>query len=143
MKILLLILSLSFMTQPALGSSNQKATRFDAEQLKFQLVDTDGSLVACDHKLLSHVPWWRVSCGEREFTVDVWVDIVRNPSRDLSKISLMYSVSEGVRSSGERLVQFNDHFSSFVFAGNGPLSEIGSSLDVQNGLASLDVQIKL
>lgn len=132
-----IFLFLSIFSAQAAG---EKVIRFYPEQLTFVFTDSDGSGTSCEHKLLTHVPWYRVYCGEREFTVDVWVDIAKSTVREQTKVTLMYSVSEGVRSSGQKLVQFNNHFTDVIVSDLTTLAGMQSSIDVQNGLASLTVK---
>ncbi len=115
-------------------------SRFKAEQLNFSLHSSStGESIGCTHELLSHVPWWKVRCGTREFTVDTWLQLHYAPERQMSKVTLMYHVSEGVKSSGLPLVQFNNHFTSIIVSTLTDIESISSSLDVQNGQASLVV----
>ena len=121
--------------------SAQGRIRFEADQLTFELVDnTTGEIVTCTHKLLDHVPWWKVSCGERLYTVDTWVQI-RSRS-ELFEKTLMFHVSEGVKSSSQKLVQFKSHMTSFISRGESQLLGLISRIDVRNGLADLVVTIK-
>lgn len=117
--------------------------RFSPEQLTFELQFEDGQTQACGHTLLKHVPWWRVQCAAREFTVDVWLQIHENSSEKLTKLTLMYHASEGVKSSGEKLVQFHNHFTSMIVDQLVWPKKLSSSLDIQNGLASLKVEVRL
>lgn len=117
--------------------------RFQADQLRFSLEDSDGQVMQCTHELLKHVPWWRVVCGERSYTVDVWREQLYNKSQNLSRLTLMYHVSEGVASSGEKLVQFNTHFTRFGLTETPSLQTVSSSMDVRNGQASLVVRAQL
>lgn len=140
MKKLKVLLSIAIFTF-SLNASAQGLIRFDKEDLNFSLVNSHtGVTHSCQHELLSHVPWWRVSCDDREYTVDVWLQI---RSRDnLFEKTLMYHVSEGVQSSGERLVQFQSHFTSFVTKGRSQLQGIVSRIDVRNGQADLVVRTR-
>ena len=138
--ILLFILTLN---APQSGATTEKRSRFAGSQLSFRLQESDGRSVSCRHHLLNHVPWWRVICGEREFTVDSWLEQAQHRRDDRQKITLMFHASEGTASSGERLVQFQSHFSTFVLSGNSAVQAISSSLDVRNGLASLELTVRL
>lgn len=127
-----------------LGSSahgESRVRRFTTEELRFLWQDHEGVQKSCKHELLSHVPWWKVICEDREFRVDIWMEIQKHNSTDHYRYTLMYHVSEGVKSSGEKLVQFNSHFSHFVFAKDADLVQFESSIDVQNGLADLVVLV--
>lgn len=106
-------------------------------------MDSEGAITSCEHKLLSHVPWYRVYCGDKEFTVDVWIEVARSKLSSETKLTLMYAVSEGTSSSGQKLVQFNNHFTDLVVSNLTMLSSLQSSIDVGNGLASLNVQAAL
>ncbi len=131
---LITVLILSFQAK----SQTQGLQRFTADQIQFQLVFNDGMTIQCQHQLLGHVPWWRVVCADRSFTVDVWLQ-TRFVQSGLQQVSLMYHVSEGVDSSGQKLVQFNQHFTSFFVDQFENMRGIRSSIDVQNGLANLDI----
>lgn len=121
---------------PSTSRSLEALKRFSHDQVSFQLVeDSTGLVVQCKHRLLEHVPWWRVTCADREYTVDLWLETYSLTSA--TKYSLMYHASEGVQSSGERLVQFQTHFTSVTLSKDTELFELDSSLDVRNGLASL------
>lgn len=54
----------------------------------------------------------------------------------------MYDVSEGVASSGEKLVQFHSHMTDMVVDQLSLPKELQSHIDVQNGQASLVLQVK-
>ncbi len=125
------------------GAQETQSRRFQADQLKFTLEDSDGEVLLCTHELLKNVPWWRVVCGERSYTVDVWREQLYNKSQNLSRLTLMYHVSEGLASSGEKLVQFNTHFTRFDLTESPTLQSVNSSMDVRNGQASLVVHAQL
>jgi len=116
--------------------------RFSESQLSFQLVDMDGASVSCRHELLSHVPWWSVKCGDRDYTVNTWMQINHGPVGS-SQIVFMYDVSEGVRSSGEKLVLFRSHFTRMNVTDVSQVSRLSSDLDVRNGLATLNINVVL
>lgn len=123
------------------ASSFAQVIRLPKERLSFELVETStGEVTSCEHNLLSHVPWWRVSCGEREYTVDTWVQI--RSKGDLFEKTLMYHVKESVSSSGTKLTQFKSHFTSFMSRGASDLIGITSQIDVRNGLADLILRIQ-
>jgi len=136
----------NFTVNPLYGQETQ-SRRFQADQLGFFLEESDGEVVQCAHTLLKHVPWWRVVCGERAFTVDVWREQLYNESQKISqkisRITLMYHVSEGLASSGEKIVQFNTHFTRFDLTESPSLQSISSSMDIRNGQASLVVRAQL
>lgn len=125
------------------SSPDPQTMRFSPDQLTFELQFEDGRLQRCEHVLLKHVPWWKVRCGAREFTVDVWLQIHENQSEKLTKLTLMYHASEGVKSSGEKLVQFHNHFTSMIVDQLVWPKKLQSSLDIQNGLAGLKVEVRL
>ena len=115
--------------------------RLPKERLNFELVDsTTGASTSCEHELLTHVPWWKVSCGEREYTVDTWIQIRRK--EDLFEHTLMYHVKESVSSSGTKLTQFKSRFTSFLSRGEAELIGVTSQIDVRNGLSDLVLRIR-
>ncbi len=115
--------------------------RFSKDQIKFYLVNSStGMQTPCSHDLLSHVPWWRVQCEDRQYTVDTWIQI--RSKGDLFENTLMYHVSEGVKSSGEKLVQFKSHLTSFRSQGAANLVGISSQIDVRNGQADLVMEVQ-
>ncbi len=131
--------TLSFSSDAMAQSSG--VIRFDKEQIEFTLVSSStGEEIACEHELLSHVPWWSVRCEDRLYRVDTWAQIRRK--QDLFEHTLLYHVSEGVRSSGERLVQFKSHITSFLSRGQATLMGITSQIDVRNGQADLVMRVK-
>ncbi len=142
-KILVLFIFINLSSTFARDTGTEKSLRFEDHQLSFSLSESDGAVISCEHKLLSHVPWFRVYCGDREFTVDVWVQLAHSQARTETKVTLMYSVSEGIKSSGEKLVQFNNHFTDIVVSELNLLKRLTSSIDVRNGLASLNVRAEL
>ncbi|MEO0336029.1 MAG: hypothetical protein AAF202_06535 [Pseudomonadota bacterium] len=131
-----------------LSASSLAVTRFDSDQLSFTLYQEGLPSVSCKHQPLKSVtpvpapPWWTVTCEDRTYTVDVWMS-EQLLTGDRWKISLMLHAKEGTASSGERLVQFQNHFTQLVLSGESHVHEISSSLDIRNGLASLDVSIKI
>ncbi len=141
--VFLFLFVLSF--NQALGASqnSKRVTRFEKSQLQFLLEDSEGEIETCVHELLSHVPWWRIQCGDREYTVDVWMEHLYSKSQDLTQVTLMYHVSESVTSSGEKLVRFDSHFSHVQVSGLNSVKRLTSSMDVRNGLASLRVDVSL
>ncbi len=117
------------------------AIRFSKDQIHFTLVNSStGGQVSCEHELLSHVPWWKVRCDDREYTVDTWVQI--RSKGDLFENTLMYHVSEGLQSSGEKLVQFKSHLTSLISQGQSNLVGIRSQIDVRNGQADLIMDVR-
>ena len=129
-------LLIAFMTLLPLTSFAQ-SIRFPEEKISFRLQDNDGGTVECSHKLLPQVPWWSVTCGKRLFTVNTWVQMAHNKDQELSKVTLMYDVSEGVSSSGEKLVQFHSHFTHFYVDSLSYIKKVSSDMDVQNGQMNL------
>ena len=121
--------------------------RFKASQLSFKLFDSTGREVACSHAPLqnnspaSPPPWWSISCGARSYTVDVWMDLWKGPQG--AKLELMYHIKEGVSSSGEKLVRFDNQHTVLIFPKAQLPQIVRSSLDVRNGLADLVVEINL
>ena len=134
-------LILLFLTLPL--SSVWADKRFSKDQVQFVLIESDGQSVSCSHSLLKHVPWWEVQCGERQYRVDLWLEERQSAEQGLSKLTLMYHVSEGVDSSGERLVQFKTHFTSIIVEDLTRVVALESDLDVRNGLASLNVRARV
>ncbi|MCB0411671.1 MAG: hypothetical protein KDD22_04050 [Bdellovibrionales bacterium] len=120
-----------------------RVIRFNENQIRFVLVDNDGESITCTHQLLSHVPWWDVICGKRHYTVNTWLQLLENTQQNLFKLTLMYDVSEGIESSGEKLVQFRSHLTTLVTEDFKKLRQLQSSLDVRNGLMSLDMEVQL
>ena len=119
----------------------QGRTRFEKDQLSFELVDsTTGLTEQCEHILLSHIPWWKVSCGERSYTVDIWLQV--RSRGELFEKTVLYHVSEGIQSSTQKLVQFKSHMTSLISRGQSDLIGIVSHIDVRNGLADLVVTVK-
>ena len=130
----------SLLTPPSfgMGEANPLRQRLQSDQVRFDLIeDSTGVSISCDHQLLPHIPWWRVDCGERSFTVDAWLERIGPNQSGETKISLMFHASEGRQSSGEKITQFKSHFTSITLADDTPINEIDSWLDVRNGLASL------
>ena len=120
---------------------SQGTIRFEKESLNFKLVNSHtGVSQECQHELLTHVPWWRITCDDRNYTVDTWIQI--RSKGDLFEKTLMYHVSEGVQSSGEKLVQFKSHMTSFISQGKSDLIGLVSRIDVRNGQADLVLTIK-
>jgi hypothetical protein len=117
--------------------------RFPKESLGFSLHNHSGGVTPCSHELLSHVPWWRVTCGQRQYTVDIWRQESFNHSQNQTRITIMYDVSEGVESSGEKGVQFHGHFTSMDVTDLSSLARLSSFIDVRNGQASLRVEVEL
>ncbi len=137
MKGLILFLSFCFCSQ----IFSQGVIRLPKERLKFKLVESSTAKeITCSHELLDHVPWWRVQCDDREYTVDTWVQI--RSKGDLYEKTLMYHVKESTSSSGTKLTQFKSHFTSFMSRGPSDLIGITSQIDVRNGLADLVLSIK-
>jgi|GEM_PF-3514751 len=120
---------------------SQGTIRFEKESLSFRLVNSStGISQECQHELLTHVPWWRITCDDRNYTVDTWIQI--RSKGDLFEKTLMYHVSEGIQSSGEKLVQFKSHMTSFISQGKSDLIGLVSRIDVRNGQADLVLTIK-
>jgi hypothetical protein len=138
MKLLTFIFVFFFSIQ--LLGQTQGLRRFSPGQIQYQLVSNEGVTIQCQHQLLDHVPWWRVVCADRSFTVDVWLQ-TRFVQNGVQQMSLMYHVSEGLASSGQKLVQFNQHFTSFFGDQFENIRGIRSSIDVQNGLANLEILV--
>lgn len=128
-------------SQTSYGVTMKDVRRFDKGQLSFSLVDNEGGQTTCTHTLLAQVPWWQVVCEDRTYTVDVWVQSLSTPRG--TRLTLMFDVSEGLRSSGEKLVQFRSHFTNLVVRDITELKSVASSLDVRNGQASLEVTAQL
>ena len=127
----------------AQSSKMPRVIRFNEGQVHFVLVDNDGESVDCTHQLLGHVPWWNVVCGNRQFTVNTWLQLMENTQKNKLKLTFMYDVSEGVKSSGEKLVQFHSHITTLIIEDFKDLQQLQSSLDVRNGLMSLDMTVDL
>ena len=126
-------------------AAQQQVWRPQAENLDFRLSNShSGVELSCQHKLMTNVPWWKVTCRDqkevREYTVDVWVQI--RERNDLKENTLMYHVKESTSSSGTKLTQFKSHFTSFITRGDSELVGVVSQLDVRNGLADLIVTLK-
>ncbi|NQY99463.1 MAG: hypothetical protein HRT45_02210 [Bdellovibrionales bacterium] len=123
-------------------------TRFEQEQISFTLHEEGRPAISCTHRPLKSVtpvpppPWWTVVCGDREYTVDLWMSRIRLPENRL-KISLMFHAKEGANSSGEKLAQFQNHFTQLVVKGETPILEASTVLDVRNGLASLEAMVEI
>ncbi len=114
-----------------------QVNRFTEEQISFELRDNDGTVEKCSHKILPQVPWWNVRCGDRSYTVNTWIQISHQKDLQMTKVSLMYDVSEGLTSSGEKLVQFHSHFSNVYVDSLTSLKLVNSDMDVRNGQMSL------
>lgn len=124
-------------------SASFAVTRFKEHQVQFTLQNNDGSYQDCVHELLSHLPYWSVKCGDRKYTVNTWVEVSHNKPLDLTKVTLMYDVSEGVASSGEKMVQFNSHFTNVYVESLTYLKMMTSDVDVLNGQGSLVMKVEL
>lgn len=122
--------------------ASAQVIRFKPEQVNFKLQDNDGDTQSCEHKLLEHVPWWNVTCGSRSYTVNTWAQVAHNKADDLTRVTFMYDVSEGVASSGERLVQFNSHYTNVFVESLTFLTKLTSDMDVRNGQSNLVVEVK-
>lgn len=123
--------------------ASAQVLRFKPEQLQFKLQDNEGNTQACEHKLLEHVPWWSVTCGKRSYTVNTWAQLAFNKPQDLTKVTFMYDVSEGVVSSGEKLVQFNSHYTNIIVESLTFLKKLTSDMDVRNGQSNLIIEVDL
>jgi hypothetical protein len=121
--------------------------RFDKEQIQFTLIESDGQKMACSHELLSNKspapapPWWVVTCGDRQYTTDVWMDVRQQPNRHT--YTLMFHLKESVSSSGEKRVRFNTHQTSMSFPTSQRPLTMSSFLDARNGLADLYVEASI
>ncbi len=135
-----LLLCLSLVTPLAAFG---QAHRFTEDQITFELRDNEGAIEKCHHKLLPQVPWWSVQCGDRRYTVNTWIQISHQKDLQMTKVSLMYDVSEGLSSSGEKIVQFHSHFSNIYVDSLTSLRLINSDMDVRNGQMSLVMTGKL
>ena len=142
MKLVLFVAAFLCLSAQFSFAQSQEVFRFKKSQLNFILQGNNGEEISCEHNLLGHVPWWRVTCGQRQFTVDTWIQIHYSGVAEMSKLTLMYHVSEGVQSSGQPLVQFNTHFTSIIVDSYTRINSLSSSLDVENGLGSLVVIAK-
>jgi hypothetical protein len=117
-------------------ASASQVFRPGADRVSFELVDSlSGQSIKCSHTLLSHVPWWEVTCDDRKYTVDTWVQI--RERGELKEMTLMYHVKESTSSSGTKLTQFKSHFTSFIVRGDSEWLGAVSHIDVRNGLADL------
>lgn len=117
--------------------------RFRPDQVAFFLQDNSENSQACEHKLLPQVPWWSVVCGRRQYTVNTWAQVSHNRVENLTKVTLMYDVSEGTASSGHKLVQFHSHFTDVYVSSLTQLRLLSSSLDVANGQFDLVMRVRL
>ena len=132
----------------ALAAWPQSFTRFEKDQLNFQLVENDGTTLNCEHKPLESVtpvpppPWWALTCGERQYTVDVWMEAQRL-TEELSSVLLLYHAKESISSSGENITRFETQTTEFFYTGKSKYRMIRSSIDVRNGLADLYVTVRL
>jgi hypothetical protein len=116
----------SFLSLCSLSAAAQGRVRFEPDQLSFELVDnTTGITIECTHKILPHVPWWKVSCDDRLYTVDTWLQV--RSRGDLFEKTLLYHASEGIQSSSMKLVQFKSHMTSFITRGESDLLGMVSS----------------
>ena len=126
----------------------QSFTRFEKDQLSFQLVENDGTTINCEHKPLESVtpvpppPWWVLTCNKRRYTVDVWMETQRL-AEDLSSVLLLYHAKESRSSSGESITRFETQTTEFFYSGKATYRIIRSSIDVRNGLADLYVTVRL
>ena len=135
-----IVLLIAIASQLSFAQSAQGVFRPSKEMLSFKLVDSSTSIETdCFHELLSHVPWWKVTCGDRAYTVDIWLQI--RERGDLKENKLMYHVKESVSSSGTKITQFKSHFTSFISRGDAELLGVVSQIDVRNGLADLVVTV--
>ena len=126
----------------------QSFTRFQKDQLNFQLVENDGTTILCNHKPLESVtpvpppPWWVLKCDRREYTVDIWMETQRL-TESLSSVLLLYHAKESISSSGEGITRFETQTTEFFYTGKANYRIIRSSIDVRNGLADLYVTVRL
>lgn len=123
--------------------------RFDQKQLLFNLVDsTTGDVTTCQHSPLETgspappPPWWTVRCGDRSYTVDIWMDDYRSADQ-LYNTFLLYHAKESTSSSGEKRVRFDTQTTLLKTDKPQAVRVIRSSIDVRNGLADLDVEVQL
>jgi len=132
----------------ALSSWSQSFTRFQQNQLNFQLVESTGEFINCTHKPLESVtdtpppPWWVLKCGDRKYTVDIWME-QKDLTEELSSTLLLFHAKEGVLSSGESITRFETQTTEFFYKGKANYKMIRSSIDVRNGLADLYVRVLL
>lgn len=121
-------------------------TRFEAEQLSFTLFQEGQKVVFCSHKKLTNnspvepPPWWVVTCDDREYTVDIWMDEYRSKDK-MQNLVVLFHAKEGVASSGEKLTRFNTQATKIKTEKSSLVRGISSRLDMRNGLADLVVDI--
>ncbi len=125
------------------SSAFAQTIRFNEEDISFQIQDNEGVTTPCTHKLLPQVPWWSVTCGKKNYTVNTWVQMGHNKPSDMTKVTLMYDVSEGLASSNEKLVQFHSHYTNIYVESLTYLRQLSSDMDVQNGQLNLIMTGKL
>ncbi len=123
--------------------------RFPHEKLTFTLVDsTTGIATSCQHKLLTNnspappPPWWVVTCDDRTYTVDIWMDKYKSADQ-LSNIFLLFHAKESLSSSGEKSVRFDTQTTLMKMDNSQQVRVIRSTIDVRNGLADLEVEVSL
>ena len=123
--------------------------RFDKSQLTFHLVNSSsGEFISCKHKPLESVtpvpppPWWVVECGDRKYTVDLWLEN-KSLASNLNSVFLLYHAKESISSSGESQTRFETQTTEFFYNGDTSYKAIRSSIDVRNGLADLYVTVSL
>lgn len=130
-----------FITQSAFG-----IIRFEVDQLKFTLLETGAGVTSCTHRPLVNSsqaeppPWWTVECGDREYTVDIWMDLYRSQDQ-FYNVFLLFHAKESTSSSGEKLAKFNTQTTKLKFKELSPMTSVSMSLDVRNGLADLKVDV--
>jgi len=121
-------------------------TRFDASQLTFTLQEQGAGVTQCTHSPLitgsqaEPPPWWTVVCDDREYTVDIWMDLYITEG-NVFNLYLLYHAKESTDSSGEKLARFNTQSTKLKFKELSQMTEISMSLDVRNGLADLMVDV--
>ncbi len=127
----------------------QSIVRFEQDQLHFVLVDSStGAETTCKHYPLETgspappPPWWTVNCGDRSYTVDIWMDNYRSADQFYNTF-LLFHAKESVSSSGKKLVQFNNQTTTIKTANPQALRALRSSIDVGNGLTDLNVEVRL
>lgn len=139
MKFIILII-LSF------GQSAFGITRFEADQLNFTLLEEGAGATSCKHYALvtgsqaEPPPWWTVECGDRKYTVDIWMDLYLSQDQFFN-VYLLFHAKESTPSSGEKLAKFNTQTTKLKFKEISPFTSISMSLDVRNGLADLMVDV--
>ena len=121
-------------------------TRFEAEQLNFTLLEEGAGATSCTHYPLvtgsqaEPPPWWTVECGDRKYTVDIWMDLYLSQDQFFN-VYLLFHAKESTSSSGGKLASFNTQTTKLKFKEVSLFTGISMSLDVRNGLADLMVDV--